>query len=173
MRAFFRLISCGAVTRSMFLVAVLLGLATASPARAFITTSTWLYRAFIPPTNPRRAPGIVIVHWAGPVVGPVYNGVFVFNGRATLSTRTVLDGNFAFAIDQGQKLLGVISGRSLILSATDNSLIINPIGCTGAFRGATGMGVLRTQFINANFTRGQGQVILPTPQGPPPFVFRP
>jgi hypothetical protein len=114
-----------------------------------------------------------VVHWIGPVVGPVYNGVFLFNARANVPTRTVLDGNFAFAIYQGKKLLGVISGRSLILNATDNSLIINPRGCTGAFIGATGMGVLRCVFVNANFTRGQCLIILPTPQGPPPFKFVP
>lgn len=175
MRACFRLVKQKAAAATLFVAIALIGLVSAAPARAAFTTSVWAYHAVIPNTN-GIAPGIRIVHWGGPVSGPIFNGVFLFNARANVISRVVLDGNFAFAVYQNKKLIGVISGRSLILSATDNSLAINPIGCTGAFAGATGAGILRAQFINANFTAGVAVVILPIPVGAPqagvPLVFK-
>jgi hypothetical protein len=147
-------------------------LAPAPVARAQgASASLWVYRSFLPP-NPSPNPNLLIVHWAGPVVGPVYNGGFVFNGQLTTGG-TILGGNWGFSVvNHKGKLIGFLSGVSRVVNATDNSLIINPLGCTGAFVGATGRGILRCKFINANLTAGRCIIILPLPQGPPPLRFR-
>jgi hypothetical protein len=118
---------------------------------------------------PRPVGNLLLVHIAGPVVGETFNGQGISTIIANPRTGQVVRGNFAFAIYQDGRLLGVLSGN-VAPSANPKvtQLVLNPAGCTGIFTGARGQGF---SVLLARSTFAASSRLVFRPRGFAPFVF--